>query len=216
MKSTIFKLIILLLFILFSCKSTSQIIVNMAGDNNNYPNDYLSNGEYYIKDINNNLDNFTGTWEYVNGNEKFQIILTKVVMYHQVIPELDYNFYEDGIVLQYKKFLNNNLTFTSPLYQDPNFSSMDGITLQGYVVDYARVTKTIYYPQAMGGGLRKQGGEYFAPNCIIEKLPSISGQPDKIKFNLYMRQSMFGETSNEAYDGLPTFSIPNGIVLTKI
>lgn len=47
----------------------------MAGDNNNYPDNYLSNGEYYIKDINNNLDIFTGTWEYVNGNEKFQIIL---------------------------------------------------------------------------------------------------------------------------------------------
>lgn len=75
MKTTIFKLNILLLFILFSCKSTSQIIINMAGDNNNYPDNYLSNGEYYIKDINNNLDIFTGTWEYVNGNEKFQIIL---------------------------------------------------------------------------------------------------------------------------------------------
>ena len=106
MKTTIFKLNILLLFMLFSCKSTSQIIINMAGDNNNYPNDYLSNGEYYIKDINNNLDNFTGTWEYVNGNEKFQIILTKIIFYHYENSNNGLNYFEDGIKLQYKKFIS--------------------------------------------------------------------------------------------------------------
>lgn len=216
MKTIIFKINILIFFTLFSCKSISQTPIVWGADNGTLPVNYQSSGNYYYKDIPNYLNNFLGTWEYVNGNEKFQIILTKVVMYHQVIPELDYNFYEDGIVLQYKKFLNNNLTFTSPLYQDPNFRSMDGITIDGHVVDYERVTKSIYYPQIMGGGVRKQGGEYFAPDCIIEKLPYISGQPDKIKFNLYMQQSCCGETNNEIYDGLPTFSIPKDIEMIKL
>ena len=216
MKTTIFKLNILLLFIFFSCKSISQTPIIWGADNGPLPEDYQSSGNYYYKDIPNYLDNFVGTWEYVNGNEKFQIILSKIIMYHYVNTELNFNFYEDGIVLQYKKYINNNLTFTSPLYQDPNFRSMDGIKLRGYVKDYGRVTKSVYYPQAIGGGLRKQGGEYFAPDCIIEKLPSVSGQPDKIKFKLFMQQSCCGETNNEAYDGLPTFSIPKDIEMIKI
>ncbi|WP_438967256.1 DUF6705 family protein [Flavobacterium sp.] len=216
MKNTIFKLNIVFFFFLFSCKSISQTPIVWGADNGTLPSDFQSSGNYYYKDIPNYLDNFTGTWEYVNGNEKFQIVLTKVVMYHYISTNLNFNFYEDGIVLQYKKFLNNNLTFESPIYQNPNFRSLDGVKLNGYVKDYERVTKTIYYPQVMGGGVRKQGGEYFAPDCIIEKLPSISGQPDKIKFNLYMQQSCCGETNNEIYDGLPTFSIPKDIEMVKL
>ncbi|WP_445455027.1 DUF6705 family protein [Flavobacterium sp. HNIBRBA15423] len=216
MKNTIFKLNILLLFMLFSCKSVSQIPIVWGADNGILPNNYKSSGNYYYKDIPNYLDNFVGTWEYVNGNEKFQIILTKVVMYHQIDTKFNLNYYEDGIVLQYKKFVNNSLIFESPIYQDPNFRSKDGIILDGNITDYGRVTKTVYDLQIFGGGVKKQGGEYFYPDCIIKKLPSVSGQPDKIKFNLYMRQSMYGETNNEAYDGLPKYSIPNDIEMVKI
>ncbi len=216
MKNSIFKFNIILFLMLVSCKSISQTPIIWGGDNGNLPNDFLSSGNYYYKDIPNYLENFVGTWEYVNGNEKFQIILTKVVMYHYINTNLNYNFYEDGIVLQYKKYTNNVLTFTSPIYQNPNFRSMDGIKLSGYITDYGRMTKTIYYPQVMGGGVRVQGGENFVPDCIIEKLPFVKYQPQKIKFKLYMQQSCCGETNNEAYDGLPTFSIPNDIEMVKI
>lgn len=201
---------------LFSCKSVSQIPIVRGANNGNLPQDFKSSGNYYYKDIPNYLQKFVGTWEYVNGNEKFQIILTKTIKYHVVYTDINLDFYEDGIVLQYKKYTNNVLTFTSPIYQNPNFSSMDGIKLEGYVKDYGRITKTIYYPQVMGGGVRKQGGEYFAPDCIIEKLPNSHNQPQKIKFNLYNQDTCCGETSNEIYNGLPTFSIPSDIEMTKI
>lgn len=217
MKTTILKInIILILFILFSCKSIGQIPIVWGGNNGTLPNDFKSSGNYYYKDIPGYLDNFVGTWEYVNGNEKFQIVLTKVVMFHQIDTELNLNYYEDGIVLQYKKYTNNVLTFTSPIYQDPNFRSMDGIVLDGNVTDYGRVTKSVYNLSILGGGLLKQGGEYFYPICIIKILPTTRYEPKKIKFNLYMRQSMYGETNNEIYNGLPTFSIPNDIEMTKI
>lgn len=216
MKKILLKTVLLFTVVLYNCKTNSQIIINMSGDNITYPSGYLGTGEYYIKDVNNNLNNFVGTWEYVNGNEKFQIILTKVIKYHVVHPNINLNYYEDGLTLQYKKFNNNVLTFESIITNIPTLESSDGIDLKGHIIDYGRVTKTIYYPQIMGGGVRKQGGEYFHPNCIIEKLPYVKFQPQKIKFNLYMQQSCCGETNNEIYNGLPTFSIPTNIEMVKI
>ncbi len=62
-------------------------------------------------------------------------MLTKVIKYHVIEPLLDLNFYEDGIVLRYKKFVNNNLVFESPNYEDPNFISRDGLLLKGGIYD---------------------------------------------------------------------------------
>jgi hypothetical protein len=216
MKLTIFKHSILYTILLFSCNSFAQIPIVWGDTSVDVPEDFNSTGNYYYKDIPNYLDNFVGTWEYVNGNEKFQIVLTKVIKYHQIESVLYLNFFEDGIVLQYKKYVNNLLTFTSPNYQDPNFRSMDGVSLMGSVTDYGRVTKTVYDYPLLGGGLLKQGGEYFYPRCIIEKLPKNKFEPYKIKFNLYLRQSMFGETNNEIYNGLPKFSIPQDIEMVKV
>ncbi len=78
------KIIFLISILLIINFSNAQTIVNMAGNSTNLPSNYRSTGNYYIKDVNNYLDNFTGTWEYVNGNEKFQIILTKVYKYHTI------------------------------------------------------------------------------------------------------------------------------------
>lgn len=210
------KNIILIACILFIQAFYGQIIVDMSDDDLVLPPGYNQTGQYYEKDVNNYLDNFTGTWEYVNGNEKFEVILTKIIMYHEVDPDLNLNFYEDGIKIQYKKYHNGSLIFESPIVDYPSFSSYDGVILEGYMVDYGRVTKSVYNLPVLGGELLKQGDEYFHPTCIIRKLNTPSGQPEKIKFNLYMRQSSFGETSNETYDGLPTFSIPDNIQLTKI
>ena len=126
-----------------------------------------------------------GRWEYVNGNEKFQIILTKITKYHKVTPDLDLNFYEDGIHLQYKKFVNGNLILESPNTGKSTFTDMKGSVLRGYLIDYGIVTQTVYKPQQMGVGVWKQGGEYFDPDCTIEKLMTSLNEPAKIKFHLY-------------------------------
>ncbi len=201
---------------MFSCKSNGQIPIVWGGNNGNLPNNFKSSGNYYYKDIPNYLNNFVGTWEYVNGNEKFQIILSKVTFYHCINNELNYDFYEDGIVLIYKKFLNNNLIFESPNYENPNFRSLDGITLEGSVYDYERVTKSTYYPQILGGGLLKAGGEYYYPDCTIEKLSNSIGQLPKIKFSLNFSPLISGKNRNDIYNGMPTFSIPNDIIMTKV
>lgn len=202
-------ILILTLLISFSiqCKSQTHTI-NMAGGNGALPSNYLTTGQYYIKDMNNYLDNFVGTWEYINGNEKFQIILTKVTHYHYVEMEfLNYNYYEDGIKYQYKRYVNNNLVFTSPPKDYPNFDTKNGILLKGNIKDYGRLTKNVYIP--MVNKLMYAGGGAVDANCEITKISS-----NQIKFHLYLRQH-FPNYNMEAYAGQPTFSIPNDVILTK-
>jgi len=199
---------------IFNCKS--QTVIIWGQKNPNLPENFLSSGQYYYKDVNNYLDNFTGIWEYVSGNEKFQIILTKVIKYHVIVNSFfNHNFYEDGIRIQYKKYVYNNLVFESPSYNYPNFRTEDGQKLEGFFTDYGRLTRTVYYPKGAGGGVLKQGGEYFHPSCTIELQPLTLSSPPKIKFTLDIGETV-GEYRNPAYSGMPTFSIPNDVVMTKV
>ena len=218
MKNNKYTKAILIIFLMSFLNCKSQIVVDVTSDNP-VPSNYKATGQYYIKDVHNYLLPFVGTWEYVSGNEKFQIVLTKITKYHVIDNDLNYDFYKDGISLQYKKFVNGNLTFESPYINEPTFRSEDGLELEGNLTDYGRVTQTVYKPQQMGGGVWKQGGEYFYPDCTIEQLPLSLNEPAKIKFHLYFfeHSQMFASPyDNPLYDGLPTFSIPNDIVMTKV
>jgi len=141
----------------------SQIVIDLFSNNIPIPENYNETGQYYEKDINNLLNPFVGTWEYVNGNEKFQITFTKITKYHEVTsspPYLNLNYYTDGIAYKYKKFVNGNLIFESPSSSEPAFTTLEnnGTTLEGFIRDYERVTRTVYKPQIVGGGVLKQGG----------------------------------------------------------
>ena len=104
----------------FSCKS--QIIPQ----NNAYVN--IPQGAY-IKDTQNFLDNFVGTWYYQNGNEQFTITITK---------ELHYNYdswYEDILIGEYKYVNSSGVTIintladmTIPNFPDPLNHQIDGAT----------------------------------------------------------------------------------------
>ena len=104
----------------FSCKS--QIIPQ----NNAYVN--IPQGAY-IKDTQNFLDNFVGTWYYQNGNEQFTITITK---------ELHYNYdswYEDILIGEYKYVNSSGVTIintladmTIPNFPDPLNHQINGAT----------------------------------------------------------------------------------------
>lgn len=214
-----FKIVLVLLFINITVIMKSQIIVDMSS-NVVLPPHYNQTGQYCEKDVHNYLDNFVGTWEYTNGTEKFQIILTKIIKYHKNMPKIKLNFYEDGIAVRYKKYMNGILIFESPSTNKPTFSTYDGNKLEGYMVDFGRITVDVNWPSSslLNLGVLKHGGEYFHPSCTIEKLPLSFNEPEKIKFNLYLGEtSGFGsEYNNPAYAGQPTFSIPNNVIMTKL
>lgn len=196
--------------ITFLCSKVScQNIIIRGAANGNLPENFQSLGQYYYKDVNNYLDWFVGTWEYVNGNEKFQITLTKVINYHHIDTSLNFDFYDDGIVLQYRKYLNNQLTFESPNYQMPDFHSEDGNLLKGRIRDYGRLTKTLYKP--FSNSVWIQGGYPLAPICRISKHPL---EYNKIKFSLGLMEAL--EYDYETYAGQSYYSIPNNIIMTKV
>ncbi|MCX8525975.1 hypothetical protein OF897_18840 [Chryseobacterium formosus] len=216
MKNSI-KLFLLIILNTFNCKSQTIIV---RGENNGIlPQGFKNTGQYYYKDIHNYLDNFTGTWEYVNGNEKFQIILAKIIKHHTNMPNIKLNFYEDGIAISYKKYVNGNLVYTSPVTNMPTLSTNDGEKLEGYMTDYGRVTVQVDWPTIANLGVRLEGGINFRPDCIIEKMPPLPKQPERIKFKLYLKSitgHMGDAHNNPAYNGLPKFSIPNMVVMKKV
>nr|WP_317632444.1 DUF6705 family protein [uncultured Flavobacterium sp.] len=211
MKNIILKITILI-FLSLSYKGTSQTILVWGENNGNLPENFLSSGQYYYKDVHNYLDNFTGTWEYINGNDKFQIILTKVTNYHYVSNNINLNYYKDAIKIRYKKFENNILVYESPMPDIPMFRSKDGFILDGYLRDYGRITKTVYYP--LTNMVRAQGGEPIYPHCRITKELTRHNQTPKIFFSLELIDVVNYDT--ETYTGQPTFSIPNNVVMTKV
>lgn len=213
MKNTILKTICTLALFIYSNLSTSQIIISRGGNDGVLPENYNRTGQYYYKDINNYLNNFTGTWEYNNGNEKFQIVLTKVIKYHVVIPNLNHNYYEDGIILRYKKYINNILVFQSPNYENPAFNSENGLLLTGYVRDFGRITKTLRHPLDPSIILR-QGGIPLQTVCKIERMMTLITQPKKIKFIL--NPPDIPNYDYASYAGQPVFSIPNDIIMIKV
>lgn len=219
MNNKYIKTFLIIVFFMSFINCKGQIVIDLFSNNIPIPENYNQTGQYYEKDINNRLLPFVGTWEYVNGNEKFQIILTKITKYHFVMPNIDLNIYQDGIALQYKKFINGNLIFESPIAEKPTFTNIEGLVLKGNLTDYGRITVAVNKPQMFGGGIFHQGGEYFYPDCYIEQLPLSLNQPPKIKFNLYLGEHsiIFGDPyDNPIYAGQPFFSIPNNIVLTKL
>lgn len=218
MKKLYIKILIIVNVLFFTLMIKSQTVIVRGENNGPLPDNFLSSGQYYYKDVNNYLDSFTGTWEYVNGNEKFQIILTKVVKYHTVLSKINLNIYEDGISVKYKKFINGVMSFESPVVNEPSLTRSNGIKLEGYIVDYGRVTVDTKLPldNILKLGVLRQGGDYFHPSCTIERLPINLSESPKIKFSLSLRQSIGGEYKNPTYNGLPTFSIPNNIIMTKV
>jgi len=92
----IFSFIVLFISLL-SCKA-QQTVGIYDGDPS------LPEGTYY-KDLNNDLDKFTGTWKFEQGNTVLIIILEK----KDHVLNTTFNQYEDLIVGEYKYEFNNQV-----------------------------------------------------------------------------------------------------------
>ena len=103
--------IILLLFIITSCKAQTPIIPLLGVEGTTPVN-------AYIKDINNDLDPFVGTYVYTNGGTTFKIVLQKITMAH----DIDGDYYEDLLIgeIEYTEQYINELVFTTPQLANPN------------------------------------------------------------------------------------------------
>lgn len=103
--------IALILITSLSCKAQSPII---AITDKTQPN--ITNA--YYKDINNIMDDFVGTWSYVNGNTNFTIELKKVEAYY------NNTYYRDRLVGEYK-YIDNGVEVVNylPRLVDPSINN---------------------------------------------------------------------------------------------
>lgn len=99
---------IVFVFAIIACKAQSPVIPLY-----NSPIDETSG--CYIKDMDNDLSPFEGTWKWENGNNTLVIQFQKIEMYHQNDNPY-YNYYKDYLIANYKYIENGvELTNTLPL-----------------------------------------------------------------------------------------------------
>jgi len=90
-----------------SCKAQTPII-----NQSTYHPDQGQDG-MYLKDINNILDRFVGTWKWEEGNSSFEIIFVIEEMVHNIPGK----YYSDKIVGKYK-YIENGVLITDNLSQN--------------------------------------------------------------------------------------------------
>lgn len=91
---------ILLIFIcIFTQYTNAQTII----DFDDYAND-LDVQSYYMKDINNYLNQFEGTWKYVNGNNEITLVFKKKTFTYHPNPSM--TVIQDELVGEYKYIKN--------------------------------------------------------------------------------------------------------------
>lgn len=109
-------IIILAVATVFSCKAQSIIVPMGSGET------YENNPNYYLKDVDNDLDKFEGTWKYQNGDSEITFKLKKETHYQ---TSNDSNF-RDLLVGEYE-FIENGTVKANTL------QSFDNTAISGYL-----------------------------------------------------------------------------------
>ncbi|SEA75548.1 DUF6705 family protein [Psychroflexus halocasei] len=185
MKHTIFTFI----FLVFSF-SNAQTIIDLSQES--FDGD-TENGAYYHKDINDYMQPYIGTWQYIDDNTEFRITLTKVEMYHVTFPEYNIDYYKDGLRIQYQKYENGILTYNSIVRQNPTGIIKEYGKLRMSFTDYERNNES--FPLDLT--LIPNGNNEYNLKFILDSFER--------------RNTYHDEHPNEPY-----FSVPNNIEMTKM
>lgn len=174
----------------------------------------LQSGDY-IKDVNNQLDAYVGTWKYISPDRTLTLKMVRINEF--LIKNLsnnpdDFYAYKDVIILKYKlEDSNGNVIFDNLNSVIPSFMTNEvGSVLDGDEnTDFINGTFKDYTKMVMVG------------RCKIKKLPSIAGQPEKIYFELFENHSsVLRNPANNYQPYIPyvpgqLYSVPNRIELIK-
>ena len=181
----------ILIVFTYNCTS-AQIEVDMAGDREN---EHYDNGQYYIKDINDYMLPYLGTWQYIDGSKEFRITLTKVTKYHDIYQDTYTNldYYIDGLLIKYQKFDNGTLIY----------DSQTGTFPTGIIKEFGKLNMSFKDYQ--------RNGEIFPVDLIL--IPNGNGQYDlKFKLDHFERRNIY----HDLHPNEPFFSVPNDIIMTKM
>ncbi|MBR9847281.1 MAG: hypothetical protein GYB35_14795 [Algicola sp.] len=163
------------------------------------------NGQNYLKDVNQFMDDYEGTWKYVNGTTEFRITLNKVEMYH--VQDSDYNidYYTDGLLVSYQKLENDNVVFQSFLDQQPHGIIKEFGKLSLTFKDYERT----YINEVLN--VSRNAGH----KALLQLIENESGSY-QLHFKLFTEKTYLGTLYEPVMSGNPYHSTPTDIIMTKM
>lgn len=111
--SCIFMLLFLSLFVVSRASAQSPILPLTTEDiGDNIPNNA------YLKDLNNDLDKFVGTWQYSSNGTKLTVLIQKIEMYSNE----HFHYYEDVLIGRYKFEVNGSVIIDNLVAIEPLIS----------------------------------------------------------------------------------------------
>ncbi len=191
-------------FTFVSCKAQTIVNRNTFNQGNN-------EGKYF-KDLDNNFDNFIGTWEHQNGNEIFRVTLWKVEMEEHENGNRP-SFWMDALKGHYEKVEVTTNTF-GEIEESVIYTSQKKIGQSN--TDWIPVISGGTNDGSGFGGLVYDNSIPYNPNYILGirghlDLDLISGtNPIQMQWKVRLPQGMYGT------DQPTEFNIPTDIILTKV
>ena len=147
------KKILLILFCICINYTNAQTIIDFDESTLGLNSQY-----YYMKDINNYLDQFEGTWKYINGNSEIELVFKKktftdhpnpsmTVMQDELVGE--YRYVKNGVeVLNTLQNINNNhSTSVEYHFYGSSRTSNDRGTIPCYMCTVPNQRLWVYYEE---------------------------------------------------------------------
>lgn len=175
-----------------SCKA--QTIVNINTFNNG------NNSGKYFKDLDNNFQNFIGTWENTTGNITFRITLEKE---EQVAMGNPLEYYMDRISGSFKVIQNANMPNEVIIHDSVKYYPLSNVTTNSSI--YA----TVYDNISLGGYIENNcanNGDDFIRGFLELIITNMGSLPSQAQWKIKSRPLQEGES----------FNIPTDIILTKV
>ena len=197
----------LITIFIISCKAQSPVIPLY-----NSPTDKTSG--CYIKDMDNDLDLFEGTWKWENGNNTLVIQFQKIEMYHDQYPNYDntaiIHRYYDDLIGEYK-YIENGIELINylPLTyngEDPFEHNIAGATIS--TTGRAEPPCSECPPNTRFIWLMLREKEQPHLNGKIVMAYFIEGGVEKIRARIFNSQSL---SKPVGFTGPTRIKIPDGV-----
>lgn len=201
------KYILILLLVAVSCTAQSQQpILRTLSFQECFSEDYSYKHGDYVKDFQNQLDLYIGTWKYEGNGMVLILKLQKVPMFYEDISKT----YRDELLLTYK-FIKDGVVLVDNL-NAPVFNDFDSITKE------ERKKYGVYSfssdMQNLDGSITDIPLNILASSYIYPINPNVNGTFNQIKIEYNGMDAIRGNPKS-FYVGKPTFILPNRVVLIR-
>lgn len=158
---------------------------------------------YYVKDINNQLDPFQGTYVYINGDTSFKIVLIKK------IQQFNGRYYEDLIIGEYQYIKNgveqiNTLNLINTVYNNQRRHNIDGNSIVDNNFRYWKCPTCASNEKRLAGSINDEFSKRYG-SLIMRRTQEAGVEVMKINISNISRAILI-----EGQPAPPDFSLPIG------